>query len=78
MQSRQHRRLIVERSKMTNIKKMRSVYEVLNPSFNDMNIEQQIDAGVTDWCAEDEAGHEFFGRTRDEAEEARCLYTRVR
>ena len=52
----------------------RQAYEVRNPSFSDMNLEQQIEAGINDWCAEDQAGHEFFGRTRDEAEEARCVY----
>jgi hypothetical protein len=53
---------------------MQAAYEVRNPSFSDMNIEQQIDAGINDWCAEDRAGHEFFGRTKGEAEEARCIY----
>ena len=53
---------------------MRAAYEVRNPSFSDMNIEDQIYAGINDWCAEDEAGHEFFGQSRDEAERARLLY----
>lgn len=53
---------------------MRAAYEVHNPSFNDMRLEQQIEAGINDWCAEDDTGHEFFGRSRDEAEEIRCLY----
>lgn len=53
---------------------MRAAYEVRNPSFSDMNIEQQIEAGINDWCAEDEAGREFFGVTRDSAEEARLIY----
>lgn len=43
------------------------VYEVLNPSFGDMNIELQIAAGINDWVARDDAGREFFGQTRDEA-----------
>jgi len=53
---------------------MRAAYEVRNPSFSDMNIEQQIDAGISDWCAEDDEGHEFFGQSRDEAEHARLMY----
>ena len=53
---------------------MHAAYEVRNPSFSDMNIEQQIDAGINDWCAEDDQGHEFFGQSRDEAERIRCLY----
>ena len=31
---------------------MSQAYEVRNPSFSDMNLEQQIDAGINDWCAE--------------------------
>lgn len=53
---------------------MRAPYEVHNPSFNDMRLEEQIEHGINDWCAEDDDGHEFFGRTRDEADEIRCLY----
>ena len=53
---------------------MNAAYEVHNPSFNDMRLEQQIEVGINDWCAEDDTGHEFFGRSRDEAEAIRCLY----
>lgn len=54
---------------------MRAAYEVLNPTFNNVNLERQIELGVNDWCAEDDTGHEFFGRTRDEAEIARAMFS---
>lgn len=54
--------------------KLSSAYEVHNPSFNDMNIEQQIEAGINDWCAEGWDGHPFFGRTKAEAEANRAPY----
>lgn len=46
----------------------RIAYEVHNPSFNDMTLEEQIEVGINDWCAVGENGHEYFGRTREEAE----------
>lgn len=46
------------------------IYEVCNPSFNDMNLEQQCAAAVNDWIAEDFKGHQFFGRTASEARRA--------
>lgn len=49
-------------------------YEVRNPSFSDMNIEEQIAAGINDWCAEDAAGREFFRQTKEAAERARNAY----
>jgi hypothetical protein len=42
-------------------------YEVRNPSFSDLNIEQQIEYGINDWVAVDRKGREFFGRTKAEA-----------
>ncbi len=47
------------------------IHEILNPSFGDMNIEQQIEAGINDWVARDREGREFFGRSREEAQRAR-------
>lgn len=52
----------------------RQAYEVRNPSFNDMNLEQQIEAGINDWCAEGKSGHPYFGRTKSEAEAIRAQY----
>ncbi len=49
-------------------------YEVLNPSFGDLNIEQQIEYGINDWCAEGKDGHPYFGRTKAEAESIRAQY----
>ncbi len=46
------------------------LYEVCNPSFNDMNIEQQCAVAVNDWVAEDSEGRQFFGRTASEARRA--------
>jgi hypothetical protein len=42
-------------------------YEVHNPSFSDMNLEQQIEAGINDWAVEGKSGHIYFGRTAQEA-----------
>jgi len=42
-------------------------YEVHNPSFNDMTLAQQIDAGINDWAVEGVSGHLYFGRTAQEA-----------
>lgn len=52
----------------------RNTYEVHNPSFNDMTLEQQIERGVNDWCAEGRDGHPYFGRTRAEAEAIRATF----
>ncbi len=53
---------------------MKAAYEVLNPSFSDMNIEQQIGAGINDWCADGRDGHPYFGRSKAEAEAIRAAY----
>lgn len=50
------------------------VYEVVNPSFGDMNIEQQIDAGINDWLCRDAEGHEFFGQSKSAAIEYAAIY----
>jgi hypothetical protein len=50
-------------------------YEVANPSFNDMTLEEQVKVHVNDWVAEDRAGRQFFGRSRSEAiRNARCYH----
>ena len=41
------------------------IYEVCNPSFNDMTLEQQCAVAVNDWVAEDSNG-----RTASEARRA--------
>lgn len=50
---------------------MKSAYEYLCPSFSDMNIEQQIEFGICDWCAEGINGHLYFGQSKIEAESIR-------
>lgn len=49
-------------------------YEACNPSFRDMNLEQQIEAGINDWIAEGCGGHQFFGQSKAEAERIRAGY----
>lgn len=46
---------------------MKEAYEVRNPSFADLNLEQQIEYGINDWCAEGADGHQYFGRTPEQA-----------
>lgn len=46
---------------------MNKPYEVLNPSFNDMTLAEQIEVGINDWAVEGRSGHVYFGRTADEA-----------
>lgn len=59
---------------MTNKENLAAAYEVRNPSFSDMNINQQIEAGINDWCAEGTSGHPYFGRTKAEAESIRAKF----
>ena len=55
---------------------LRPAYEVHNPSFNDMTLEQQIAVGANDWCAEDENDHPYYGETKAKAEANRAAYQR--
>lgn len=48
-----------------------AAYEVHNPSFNDMSLEQQIEVGANDWCAEGKDGHPYYGTTKAQAESVR-------
>ena len=49
-------------------------YEVRDPSFSDMNLEQQVDAGCNHWCAEGFSGHLYYGETKQEAEQIRSQF----
>ncbi len=49
-------------------------YEILNPSFPDLNIEQQIECGINDWCADGKNGHPFYGTTKAQAESIRATF----
>jgi hypothetical protein len=53
---------------------IRKAYEVRSPSFSDMNLQQQVDAGINDWCAEGASGHQYFGQSKAEAEAIRAQY----
>lgn len=53
---------------------MEKAYEIRNPSFNDLTLEQQIEYGCNDWAAEGRSGHEYVGRTKDEAEAIRASF----
>ncbi len=52
----------------------RQAYEVHNPSFSDLNLESQIEHGINDWCAEGKSGHQYFGRSKEQAEFIRFQY----
>ena len=43
------------------------VYEVANPSFRDINLEQQIEFGICDWVVRFANGREIFGETKQKA-----------
>lgn len=50
---------------------MKQAYEIHNPSFNDINLLDQIEYGINDWVAEGKSGHLYFGKTKEEAEAIR-------
>ena len=44
------------------------VFEVRNPSFNDMTLQSQIEAEINDWLARDTiSGFEVYGETKQKA-----------
>jgi hypothetical protein len=43
------------------------LYETTSQSFKDIPLDKQIERGINDWCAENADGHQFFGRTAEEA-----------
>ena len=49
-------------------------YEVRNPSVSDLSLDDQIKFGINNWCAEDDLGRPFYGRTQSEAEKIRADY----
>jgi hypothetical protein len=53
---------------------MEQAYEILNPSVPELNLEQQIQYGLNDWCAEDADGHPYYGETAAQAEALRAAY----
>jgi hypothetical protein len=66
-----HDRMLVE-VKFANAKKqaaywLTDLYEADSQSFKDIPLDKQIELGINDWVAEDADGHQFFGRTADDA-----------
>lgn len=53
---------------------MSQAYEVRNPSFSDLRLEQQIEYGINDWCAEGRDGHPYYGKSKAEAEAIRASF----
>jgi hypothetical protein len=53
---------------------MNKAYEIHNPDFNDMSLDEQIAAGCCDWCVESRSGHQYFGRTAVEAVRIAKMY----
>lgn len=51
-----------------------TAYEVHNPDFNDMNLQQQIEAGCCDWCVEGTSGHRYYGQSPRAAEQNAAMY----
>lgn len=49
-------------------------YEIHNPSFNDLTLDQQIECGVNDWAVESKSGHIYVGRTAEEAKSIAKTY----
>lgn len=49
-------------------------YEIHNPSFPDINLEDQISYGINDWEAEDHNDQKFVGETKAKAEANRAAY----
>lgn len=49
-------------------------YEVRNPSFPDLTLQQQIAHGCNDWCAEGRNDHPYYGETKAKAEANRATF----
>ena len=54
---------------------MSKAYEVLNPDCNNMNLDQQIEAGCNDWCVDGDSGHQYFGHTARAARQNAAAYS---
>ncbi len=49
-------------------------YEIINVSFRDIPLSDQIRYGINDWRADDSDGRDFYGSTQAEAEQIRAEY----
>ena len=53
---------------------MNKAYEIHNPDFNDMTLDQQIEAGCCDWCVEGISGHKYYGHSARAAMQNAAMY----
>jgi hypothetical protein len=53
---------------------MNKAYEIHNPDFNDMTLDQQIEAGCCDWCVEGISGHKYYGHSPRAAQQNAAMY----
>jgi phage portal protein BeeE len=53
---------------------MTKAYEIHNPDFCDMTLEQQIEAGCCDWCVEGFSGHKYYGHSPVAAHQNAAMY----
>jgi hypothetical protein len=44
-----------------------TAYEIRNPSFRDISLDDQIKFGINDWCCENKDGNPHYGRTEQQA-----------
>ena len=53
---------------------MTKAFEVHNPDFADMSLDEQIAAGCCDWCVEGKSGHRYYGHSARAAMQNAALY----
>jgi hypothetical protein len=53
---------------------MNKAYEIHNPDFVDMDLQQQIAAGCCDWCVEGISGHKYYGHSARAAMQNAAMY----
>lgn len=53
---------------------MTTTYEIHNPDFSNMTLEQQIKAGCCDWCVEGFSGHKYYGHSPAAARQNAAMY----
>ena len=54
---------------------MSQAFEIHNPDFQDMTLEEQIEAGCCDWCVEGHSGHLYYGHSPRAAQQNAALYS---
>ena len=53
---------------------MNKAYEIHNPDFSDMTLQQQIEHGINDWCVEGLSGHKYYGHSARAAMQNAAMY----